>query len=315
MTALEGRSLLAHGTAIARRYAKRIGPEAAEELRAEATLRALRSPPPDGRMEPWLERIYRNLLVDRWRRGRACAGALSSTSELADTVTPEQQALAGERRRIVRKHLCRLPRAARRALLSRYFVELDDHATAHRLGVTAATVRTRIHRALLQLRARLGDLRACFPPLLGKLGAQTSALALAPVMLALVVTSAPPAPPEPEAATTVEYTVARPRSLAVVDRVAPPEAVLPGDVPRKPTHTSKRPLAPAPPRLPVSDPPTAPLLDFGEREPTTNVTVLAEILQPETVDVFAEPERPPMPCMVEAPPSFLVQIDKMIDSL
>jgi len=73
MTALEGKALLDHGKAIARRYARRVGVEVAEELRAEAVLRALASPPPDGRMEPWLERIYHNLLVDRWRREKPTA--------------------------------------------------------------------------------------------------------------------------------------------------------------------------------------------------------------------------------------------------
>ena len=42
MTALEGKTLLDHGKAIARRYAGRVGADVAEELRAEAVLRALR---------------------------------------------------------------------------------------------------------------------------------------------------------------------------------------------------------------------------------------------------------------------------------
>ena len=73
MTALEGKALLDHGKAIAKRYAGRVGPDVAEELGAEAVLRALRSPPPDGQLEPWLERIYRNLVVDVWRRRRPAA--------------------------------------------------------------------------------------------------------------------------------------------------------------------------------------------------------------------------------------------------
>jgi len=57
------------------------------------------------------------------------------------------------------------------------------------------------------------------------------------------------------------------------------------------------------------------LNDVEEQAPTAHEAFLAEILQPETVDVFAEPERPPMPCMVQAPPSFLAQIDRMIEGL
>jgi DNA-directed RNA polymerase specialized sigma24 family protein len=83
MNAQEGKALLDHGNTIARRYAGRVGPDVAEELRGEAVLRALRSPPPDGRMEPWLERIYRNLFVDRWRRGHVRTVDLAELPELA----------------------------------------------------------------------------------------------------------------------------------------------------------------------------------------------------------------------------------------
>jgi hypothetical protein len=38
-----------------------------------------------------------------------------------------------------------------------------------------------------------------------------------------------------------------------------------------------------------------------------------EILHPDSLDVFAEPERSAPPCLVEAPPSFLAQIEKMMD--
>jgi hypothetical protein len=50
MTALEGKALLDHGKAIAKRYAGRVGSDVAEELGAEAVLRALGSPPPDGHL-------------------------------------------------------------------------------------------------------------------------------------------------------------------------------------------------------------------------------------------------------------------------
>jgi len=167
MTALEGKALLDHGKAIARRYAGRVGPDVAEELRAEAVLRALGCPPPDGRMEPWLERIYRNLFVDLWRRGQLRTIDLDDVPELTSAGTPEDETLLRERRRLVREGLGRLPRAARRALLSRYYGELDDAAAAARFGVAATTVRTRIHRALARLRAHLRDLRGWCPPLFG----------------------------------------------------------------------------------------------------------------------------------------------------
>ena len=119
MTALEGKALLDHGKAIAKRYAGRVGPDVAEELGAEAVLRALRSPPPDGHLEPWLERIYRNLVVDAWRRRKPAALDLAEVHGLAVSGTPEDAMLAGERRRLVRASVARLPREARRALLTR----------------------------------------------------------------------------------------------------------------------------------------------------------------------------------------------------
>ncbi len=157
MTALEGKALLDHGKAIAKRYAGRVGPDLAEELGAEAVLRALRSPPPDGHLEPWLERIYRNLIVDVWRRRRPASIDAADLHDLAAPDSPEDVVLARERRRAVRASVARLPREARRALLSRYYGELDDEVSASRLGIAGSTIRTRIHRALSRLRGRLGD--------------------------------------------------------------------------------------------------------------------------------------------------------------
>jgi DNA-directed RNA polymerase specialized sigma24 family protein len=68
MTTLDGRALLQHGHSLACRFAGRVGLETAQDLGCEAMVRAVASPAPDGRMEPWLERIFHNLLIDRWRR-------------------------------------------------------------------------------------------------------------------------------------------------------------------------------------------------------------------------------------------------------
>jgi hypothetical protein len=50
------------------------------------------------------------------------------------------------------------------------------------------------------------------------------------------------------------------------------------------------------------------LLDFS-----TSEAVVADIQSPDAIDVFGEPEKPVGPCMVEAPPSFVAQIEKMIE--
>jgi len=308
MTALDGKALLDHGHAIARRYAGRIGPDVAEELRAEAVLRALRSPPPDGRMQPWLERIYRNLFVDLWRRGRRATVDVSVVPEPAGEGTPEEDFLQRERRRMVREGLRRLPREARRALLSRYYAELDDEVAAARLGVAPPTVRTRIHRALARLRARLGDLRAFCPPILGKLGAQIAAVGMAPVLVAALVVVGSPAPvPVRETPTPVRHAV-HPAKRDPGARPAPPQAPVVTLPPAPRVHVTKKSLmvtAPAPPSLPAAP---ATFLDPGEGD-----FLVGDILRPDGMDVFAEPPKPATPCWVEAPSSFMVQIEKMME--
>ena len=304
MNALEGKALLDHGNAIARRYAGRVGADVAEELRGEAVLRALRSPPPDGRMEPWLERIYRNLFVDRWRRGHVRTVDLAELPELAGAGTPEDEVLRRERRRAIREGLGHLPREARRALLSRYWGELDDRATASRFGVAATTVRTRVHRALARLRARLGDLRAWCPWLFGKLGAQAAAVGLAPVLVAMLIVvgaASPPPKPEPTAAPALAAT--EPAALRLARPAAPPEPTVAKLPPR--ARIAKK--APPTPVLAVA---IAAQVEVVDRAPEP---IVGEILQPDGIIIFAEPERVVPPSMIEAPPDLLAQIDKMIE--
>ncbi len=308
MTALEGKALLDHGKMIARRYAGRVGPDVAEELRAEAVLRALGSPPPDGRMEPWLERIYRNLFVDLWRRGQLLTVNLDDVPALAGAGTPEEEVLHRERRRLVRASLGRLPREARRALLSRYYGELDDAAAAARFGVAAATVRTRIHRALARLRLRLGDLRALCPPMFGKLAAQTAALGLAPTMVAvLVVVGVSARAPAPTTAPPVTNAIVHHTALAQARPTARIDTPAAPAVPQPRVRMAKKATVMTPAAVPAPSPP-AEVVELGEEEP-----VIGEILQPEAVDIFADPAQPESPCLVEAPPSFMAQIEKMVE--
>jgi len=307
MTTGEGKALLDHGKAVARRYARRIGVDMAEELRAEAMVRVLGSPPPDGRMEPWLERIFRNLVVDRWRRGRATV-LLADMDPFPDARTPEDELLGHERRRRVRACLRALPRDARRALLFRFYGDLDDPIAAARLGVASTTVRTRVHRALAHLRARLGDLRAWVPPVFCKVGTPVATVGLAPVLLAVWLVAGPaPTPPTAISANPGAVEVRRPARRSP-DRVV-----------AKDSSTSPVPVAPAPPRAARRSLPgarTAPALAPSKASISPGETPpVREILHPDRLDIFAEPEPPASPCLVEAPPSLLAQIEKMMDDL
>jgi len=306
MTALEGQALLDHGKAIARRYAQRVGPEAAEELQAEAIARALGSPPPDGRLEPWLERIYRNLFVDLWRRRRGLETDVDLDS-LPASGTPEDEVLGHERRRMVRSALRGLPRDSRRALLSKYFRDERDEQAAERFGVTAVTVRTRIHRALARLRDRLGELRACLPTLFGRLSGQAMAVGIAPAMVAaLIVASNVPALPAWNAAPMLAVVAPAQVSAAQALPLEPPP---PPPLPIKPmvrTRVARSSIASTASTVPPSS--LAPTAESPEP-----ILVVAEILSPDGLVVFADPEPPASPCMVEPPTQFFAQIEKMVE--
>jgi RNA polymerase sigma-70 factor, ECF subfamily len=308
MTILDGKALLDHSKAIAYRHLGRMDADTADDLGAEAVLRALRTPAPDGRMQPWLERIFRNLFIDRWRRQRPAPVVAIEDAQLAGGATPEEAILMRERRQAVRARLAQLPRDARRALLSRYYGELDAEATAVRLGIAPTTVRTRIHRSLRRLRDRLGDLRASLPPELSNLlGAKTSALALAPVVVAMLAVAEvrPPAPetatPQPAVATRApQYRPAQPQ---VVAQATSSEAVAPAEAKLRPHAMRSNPVAshdePAPAAVKV--------IEYGEDD-----EVVGAILRPDDI-VDGAPRRAAQPSLIEVPTDFVAQFEKMVE--
>ena len=296
MRALDGKALLDHGETIARRYAKQVGADVAEELRAEAVLRALRSPAPDGRIEPWLERIYKNLLIDRWRRPQPMTVDTDALDAFAATGTPEDAVLLHERRRLVRGSLRRLPREARQVLLSRYYGELDETTTASRLGIAGPTVRTRVHRALAHLRTWLGDLRAFFPPVFDRLAGQLVAIGAAPVLVAALIVGG--TAPGPQRLPTIA-----PLAIPAAPSLRRAEPQLLPSLTRTPMTRVRVPKRAAP-----ATPPASVALAMEVPAP-----VVTEILWPEQMDLFAGPERPAPPCLVEPPTTFALQIEKMVE--
>jgi RNA polymerase sigma factor (sigma-70 family) len=171
----------AEAARVARRLAP--GPQASDDLAHETWLRATRRPPADGNLGPWIERICRNLLIDGWRseaRARRLSPDLPAPAPIA---SGEELALLHERRRQVRRAVLALPRQQRRALILRYQAGWSFDRIAGRLGVRDATARTRVHRALATLRARLGALRTLLMPGL---------LAFKPALAVLIVLAADP---------------------------------------------------------------------------------------------------------------------------
>ena len=128
----------------------------------------------------------------------------------------------------VRSLRCRA--TLRRAALARFHAELPFDAVASRLGTEPVTARTRVHRALERLRARVGGLRAVFAwfP-----GAQATALGLTlvagvarpPLLPAPVVLADAEAPSVPHTHAArwarAEVLVARPPVATPAARRAP----------------------------------------------------------------------------------------------
>ena len=308
MTALDGKALLQHGQSLARRHAGRIGREAAQDLGCEAVLRVVRAPAPDGRVEPWLERIFRNLLVDRWRRQKPVPLTVDDLADLFGNNTPEEAALSGERRQLVRQSLARLPRDLRRALLSRYYGGMSAEVAAGRLGVAPATVRTRIHRSLRRLRDVLAGLRALFPPFFVDLGAKAASLALVPLVAATVVAvqfqSKPVLSRPPLIPPTMErsYRVAQAANETIQAKTVEPAATTP-DKPRTRTPSRIQRTIPEPP-LPTS---AATVVEFP-----TNENVEGNRFASEDELIFV-PAGAKYDSLIEVPTSFPTAFDKMIE--
>lgn len=68
---------------------------------------------------------------------------------------PEEHALAGELRDVLRAAMAVLPPAQRTVLVLRYYLQLDEREMAAVLGRPAGTVKWRLHAARQRLRAVL----------------------------------------------------------------------------------------------------------------------------------------------------------------
>lgn len=149
--------LLAHADWVRQLARQLVRDEARADDVVQATWAAALERPPRDRsnLRAWLAEVARNAAralgrADARRRGRersvARPEALPSTAELAERASLQVD--------LVQRVLA-LDEVYRAVLLLRYFEELSHEEIAARLGVPAATVRTRHARALEQLRERL----------------------------------------------------------------------------------------------------------------------------------------------------------------
>ena len=165
------RKLWSEAREIAGRHARGDGDDLAQDLVVAALERGRAADNPAA----WLERVGRNAAIDRWRVQQRREELAREIDPPVGPIDPEAALLCRERRGLVRRALAALPRPQRRAALARFHADLPYEEVAARVGAPAITARTRVHRALASLRARLGALRGMFVfP-----GVQTSALGLA----------------------------------------------------------------------------------------------------------------------------------------
>ncbi len=131
-----------------------------EDVLQETWLAALRAKPDDGRpLGGWLATVTRNLSLMRLRSRRRQAKHEPQARRPAEPDAPTEVAQRFETARLLAEAVAALDDPYRETVLLRYFENLTPAEIAHRTGVPAGTVRSRLKRALEQLRARFGDRR------------------------------------------------------------------------------------------------------------------------------------------------------------
>jgi RNA polymerase sigma factor (sigma-70 family) len=129
----------------------------AEDVAQEAWLTALSTRPPDDvPLRWWLAGIARNL-ARRLRRGESRRDRRERAVARPEGATPPDLVARAETHRRVMDAVLALEEPYRGTLLLRFFDDLPSAEIARRLGVPAATVRSRLRRGLDLLRSRLDE--------------------------------------------------------------------------------------------------------------------------------------------------------------
>jgi RNA polymerase sigma-70 factor (ECF subfamily) len=104
------------------------------------------------RFSTWIFTITANICKNKLRRERFFA-PLKDAVQLLGGEDPAEQVEREERQLLVQEALAALDEKYRAPLVLRYYGELDYKEIAEALGMPEGTVKTRIHRAKLQLKA------------------------------------------------------------------------------------------------------------------------------------------------------------------
>jgi RNA polymerase sigma-70 factor, ECF subfamily len=124
------------------------GPDLAEDLAVEAFARAFAHWGRVSRMESpeaWVVRVATNAALDEVRRKKAFLSAIVARDAPADIV--ERDDVVSAMRSLTRRQ--------QEVVVLRYIVDLPEAEVARVLGISAGSVKTHLHRAILRLRDQL----------------------------------------------------------------------------------------------------------------------------------------------------------------
>jgi len=120
----------------------------------------------DARFSTWIYRIATNAALMKARARRTNLVSLDAPSddheiqgawELPDwSATPDEELLTDETRRIMESAIQALPAEQRAAFVLHDIQDLSSAETAQAMGITVSAVNSRLHRARVQLRDRIG---------------------------------------------------------------------------------------------------------------------------------------------------------------
>lgn len=108
--------------------------------------------------KPWLVRILVNDVLAQRRRRTVPTAPLEETANNPEAVNLEDEVAASEDRLRVRQALAGLNQEHRQVVVLRYFADMTVPQVAQSLKMREGTVKSRLHRALAQLRTQLEDM-------------------------------------------------------------------------------------------------------------------------------------------------------------
>jgi len=155
--------VMPHLPTLIRTAATLVGLAYAEDAAQEALVRAWQAWPDlaaDAHVRPWLLRIVANVCLD-WQRGRfgthqRMRDASVMDDDLAQTLLGGDPGSSDHAAALdVREAIAALDPSLQQLVALRYYVGLDSAVIGATLGMPAATVRTRLRRALTLLRDHL----------------------------------------------------------------------------------------------------------------------------------------------------------------